>query len=240
LQATILTAVLLSSIFMAFNPSAMPSFLARFLRPFTSSTSLSLNPEPLSVQNFPENTQKATFASGCFWGVEHIFRKHYGNGKGLLDARVGYTGGGAVAPSYRAVCSGTTGHAESLLILFDPDKVSYKALVEFFFRTHDPTTKNRQGWDTGTQYRSAIFANSEEQLKIAQEAKAEVQGKWKYNEKGSTSTVSTEIEMAGPWYDAEDYHQLYLENNPGGYQCDKHEVRYGFPPLEGNERQPPG
>lgn len=225
---------------MAFNPSAMPSFLARFLRPFTSSTSLSLNPEPLSLQNFPENTQKATFASGCFWGVEHIFRKHYGNGKGLLDARVGYTGGGAVAPSYRAVCSGTTGHAESLLILFDPDKVSYKALVEFFFRTHDPTTKNRQGWDTGTQYRSAIFANSEEQLKIAQEAKAEVQGKWKYNEKGSTSTVSTEIEMAGPWYDAEDYHQLYLENNPGGYQCDKHEVRYGFPPLEGNEQQPPG
>lgn len=193
-----------------------------------------MNPEPLSMQNFPENTQKATFASGCFWGVEHIFRKQYGNGKGLLDARVGYTGGRTMAPSYRAVYSGTTGHAESLLVLFDPDKVSYKTLVEFFFRTHDPTTKNRQGYDAGSQYRSAIFTNSEEQMKIAQEAKAEVQGKWKYDEDGSTSTVTTEVVMAGPWYDAEDSHQLYLHNNPGGYECDRHVHRTQYPPLSGN------
>lgn len=186
------------------------------------------------MQNFPENTQKATFASGCFWGVEHIFRKYYGNGKGLLDARVGYTGGGSTAPSYRAVCSGTTGHAESLLVLFDPDKVSYETLVEFFFRTHDPTTKNQQGADRGSQYRSAIFAHSEEQLKIAQDAKAEVQEKWKYTHGRSTSTVTTEVAMAGPWYDAEDYHQLYLDNNPGGYECAMHYWRGEFPPLFGH------
>ena len=194
----------------------------------------SLNREPLSAQSFPENTQKATFAAGCFWGVEHIFRQQYGNGKGLLDARVGYTGGGTTAPSYRAVCSGTTGHAESLLILFDPDKVSYKTLVEYFFRTHDPTTKNVQGHDAGSQYRSAIFAHSEEQFKIAEEAKAEVQAKWKYSDHRSTSTVTTEVKMAGPWYDAEDYHQLYLHNNPSGYQCSTHHVREEFPPLSGN------
>jgi methionine-S-sulfoxide reductase len=193
-----------------------------------------MNPEGLSTQNFPENTQKATFASGCFWGVEHIFRKHYGSGKGLLDARVGYTGGGTKAPTYRAVCSGTTGHAESLLVFFDPEKVSYKTLVEFFFRTHDPTTKGYQGHDIGSQYRSAIFAHSEEQFKIAQEAKAEVQEKWKYEHKDSTRTVTTEVAMAGPWYDAEDYHQLYLHNNPGGYECERHVVHQRNPPLAGN------
>lgn len=225
---------------MAFNSSAMPSFLSRFLRPITSSTSLSINPEPLSTQNFPENTQKATFASGCFWGVEHIFRKEYGHGKGLLDARVGYTGGETKGPSYRAVCSGTTGHAESLLVLFDPDKVSYESLVEFFFRTHNPTTKNRQGDDSGSQYRSAIFANSKEQLRIAEQAKAEVQEKWKYDDAGSTSTVTTEVAMAGPWYDAEDYHQLHQENNPGGYECAMHKVRKNFPPLFGHAERAGG
>jgi peptide-methionine (S)-S-oxide reductase len=193
-----------------------------------------MNPEFLSTQNFPENTQKATFAAGCFWGVEHIFRKHYGDGKGLLDTRVGYTGGGSNAPTYQAVCSGTTGHAESLLIMFDPDKVSYKTLVEFFFRTHDPTTRDKQGRDNGSQYRSAIFAHSEEQLKIAQEAKAEVQEKWEYKNGDSTSTVTTEVAMAGPWYDAEGYHQLYLNKNPFGYQCENHDIRWEPPPLSGN------
>ncbi|KAF7503697.1 hypothetical protein GJ744_003375 [Endocarpon pusillum] len=202
---------------MAFNPSSMPSFLSRFLRPFTSSTSLSYHPESISAQTFPENTQKATVAAGCFWGVEHLFRKKFGNGNGLLDARVGYTGGEAKAPSYRSVCSGTTGHAESLLIMFDPDKVSYRKLLEFFFNMHDPTTLNRQGGDMGTQYRSAIFANSEEQLKIAQDVKEKV-GKYWWTE----GPVTTEVKMAGPWYDAEDYHQLYLDHNPGGYECPAH------------------
>ena len=199
---------------MVLNP---PSFLSRVFRPLTTSTSLPHQPESMSVKNFPENTQKATLAAGCFWGVEHFFRKKYGNGNGLLDARVGYTGGGSVAPSYRSVCSGTTGHAESLLILFDPDKVSYRKLLESFFNMHDPTTLNKQGLDKGTQYRSAIFANNEEQLKIAKDVKEKV-GKYWWTE----GPVTTEVKMAGPWYDAEDYHQLYLDRNPGGYVCDAH------------------
>ena len=202
---------------MAFNSGAMPSFLSRFLRPFTSSASMSYHPESLSAQNFPENTQKATLAAGCFWGVEHLFRKNFGNGNGLLDARVGYTGGKPEAPSYRSVCSGTTGHAESLLIMFDPDKVSYGKLLEFFFNMHDPTTLNMQGRDRGTQYRSAIFANDDEQLKIAQDVKERVAKYW-----WTGSPVVTEVKMAGPWYDAEDYHQLYLDHNPGGYECEAH------------------
>ena len=143
---------------------------------------------------------------------------------------MGYTGGGSDAPSYRAVCSGRTGHAESLLVVFDPDKVSYKQLLEFFFRMHDPTTLNRQGMDTGTQYRSAIFANDEEQLKVAKEIKEKVGEQW-YKGKGK---VTTEVAMAGKWFDAEDYHQLYLENNPGGYECPAHFVR-NFPPLSEGE-----
>jgi len=203
----------------------MPAFLSRFLRPFTTSTSLSLQPDGLATRNFPENTQRLMVASGCFWGVEHIFRKHFGKGKGLLDARVGYTGGGDKAPTYRSVCSGTTGHAESLLVLFDPDKVSYRQLLEFFYKTHDPTTKDQQGYDEGTQYRSAIFANDEEQLKIAKDVTEKVGKEW-----FKDRPITTEVTMAGPWFDAEDYHQLYLDNNPYGYKCSTHFVR-NFPPL---------
>jgi methionine-S-sulfoxide reductase len=203
--------------FTAMNPSAMPSFLLRFLRPFTSPTSVSYHSESLSTKTFPPNTQKATLAAGCFWGVEHLFRKEFGNGKGLLDSRVGYTGGGSKAPTYQSVCSGTTGHAESLLIMFDPDKVSYRKLLEFFFNMHNPTTLNLSGKDAGTQYRSAIFAHTEEQLGIAQDVKERVGRKW-----WTKDPVTTEVAMAGPWYDAEDYHQLYLDNNPWGYQCEAH------------------
>ncbi len=203
----------------------MPSFLSRFLRPFTTSASMPLQPDALAARNFPENTQRLTLGAGCFWGVEHLYRKHFGKGKGLLDARVGYTGGGTKAPNYRSVCSGTTGHAEALLVLFDPDKVSYRQLLEFFYKMHDPTTKDLQGMDQGTQYRSAIFANSEEQLKIAQDVTEKVGKEW-YKGK----PITTEVAMAGPWFDAEDYHQLYLENTPHGYECPAHFVR-NFPPL---------
>ena len=141
-----------------------------------------------------------------------------------MDARVGYIGGKSDSPSYRQVCSGNTGHAESLLVVYDPDKVSYRQLLEFFFRMHDPTTLNRQGMDTGTQYRSAIFANDEEQLKIAEEIKEKVGREW------YKKPISTEVTMAGKWYDAEDYHQEYLDKNPGGYECPAHFVR-NFPPL---------
>ena len=186
---------------------------------------MSLQPDALAARNFPENTQKFTVGAGCFWGVEHLYRKHFGKGKGLLDARVAYTGGGTNAPNYRSVCTGSTGHAEALLVLFDPEKVSYRQLVEFFYRMHNPTTKDQQGGDRGTQYRSAIFANSEEQLKIAQDITEKVGKEW-YPDK----PITTEVAMAGPWFDAEDYHQLYLENNPHGYECPAHFVR-NFPPL---------
>ena len=219
-----LTIIFFVSTLMAFN--TLPSFVSRFLRPFTSSTSLSYQPESLAAKTFPENTQKATVACGCFWGVEDHYRKSFGNGKGLLDARVGYTGGKTAAPTYLGVCSGTTGHAESLLIMYDPDMVSYRQLIEYFFRLHDPTTLNRQGADVGTQYRSAIFANNDEQLRIAQEIKEKVAKEW-----WTQRPVTTEVTMAGQWYDAENKHQRYLEVHRGGYECPMHRVRKDFPPL---------
>lgn len=222
---------------MTFNPifSGMPSFLARLLRPLTTSSSLAAQPESLSARqtSFPPNAQKATVAAGCFWGVEHLFRRRFGNDKGLLDARVGYIGGGSKntstsPPTYRTVCSGTTGHAEALQITFDPDAVSYSQLLEFFFNMHDPTTPNRQGYDTGTQYRSAIFTHDDQQMRIATNIRDRVARHW-WNKKPVVTEIVS-VEDAGPWYDAEDYHQLYLSNNPGGYECVAHRD-YGFREL---------
>ena len=157
--------------------------------------------------------------------MEELYRKDWGKEKGLLDCRVGYTGGHTDNPTYADTCSGRTGHAESLLIAFDPDKVSYRQLVEYFFKMHDPTTLNRQGADTGTQYRSAVFAENDEQLKIANEIKEKVGKEW-YKGK----TITTEIARATKWYDAEDDHQKYLELQPYGYHCPAHYLRR-FPPL---------
>jgi len=171
----------------------------------------------------------AIFASGCFWGTEHIFLKHYPRepapGKGITKTMVGYIGGKAESsnPDYRTVCNGTTGHAEALRIEFDPDVVGYAELVEFFYRTHDPTTVNRQGGDAGTQYRSAIFTTTPEQMAVARRVTDEVQAKH-FTPKGSK--IVTEIREAGPWWDAEDYHQLYLFKNPGGYQCPTHRLHW--------------
>ncbi|PPR01288.1 hypothetical protein CVT24_006363, partial [Panaeolus cyanescens] len=183
----------------------------------------------------------ATFASGCFWGVEHIFLKYFppAENKGILSTKVGYTGGkeDVQNPSYRQVCNGTTGHAEAVRIEFDPSVVSYADLVEFFYRTHDPTTVNRQGADTGTredkewmliscliaEYRSAIFTHSEEQAQTAKRVTEEVQAKH-FTPNGQK--IVTEIVPAGPWWDAEDYHQLYLFNNPSGYQCPTHRLHW--------------
>ncbi|KIK75765.1 hypothetical protein PAXRUDRAFT_835558, partial [Paxillus rubicundulus Ve08.2h10] len=157
----------------------------------------------------------ATFAAGCFWGVEHIFLKHYppSQNKGILKTTVGYIGGkdAPVAPSYEDVCSGTTNHAEALRIEFDPSVVSYGELVEFFYRTHDPTTVNRQGGDAGTQYRSVIFTHSPEQTTVAKRVTEEVQAKH-FTPKGEN--IVTEILEVGLWHDAELYHQLYLFKNP--------------------------
>jgi len=173
----------------------------------------------------PAGAQTATVAAGCFWGVEHLYRKHFTPATGLLDARVGYIGGSKSSPSYSAVCSGNTGHAEALQIVYDPEKLSYKSILEFFYRMHDPTTKDQQGPDRGTQYRSAIFWHDKEQERIAKEVTEKVQKEWWKGGK-----VVTQIAEAGQWWDAETYHQLYLENNPSGYECPSHYLR-SFPAL---------
>ncbi|KAJ7854063.1 peptide methionine sulfoxide reductase [Mycena olivaceomarginata] len=164
------------------------------------------------------SSEIAIFASGCFWGTEHIFVKHFPPAKGIVATRVGYTGGSAdsVNPDYRTVCSGETQHAEAVRIEFDPKIVTYGELVEFFYRTHDPTTVNRQGGDVGTQYRSAIFTTTPEQAEMAKRVTEEVQG----------TKIVTTILAAGPWWDAEAYHQLYLFNNPNGYQCPTHRLHW--------------
>lgn len=182
-----------------------PNLLQRIMRPFTSGTA-AFNPTsnggPIAA---PEGAQLVTIAAGCFWGVEHMYR-HAFAGKGLIDARVGYIGGDTDSPSYRAVCSGRTGHAEALQVSFDPKVVGYRELLEFFYKMHDPTTSNRQGPDTGSQYRSGIFFHDAEQEKIARDVTDKVQKQW-----WKQGTVVTEILPAGKWWDAEDYHQLYLD-----------------------------
>ena len=154
-------------------------------------------------------TEKATFAAGCFWGVESAFRQV----SGVIDTQVGYTGGKTEEPTYKEVCTDTTGHAEAIEITFDPDKVSYRTLVELFFKMHDPTQVNRQGPDVGTQYRSAIFYHSPEQKVAAEAAKAALAKSGKYKK-----PVATQILPAGPFYRAEEYHQRYFEKN-GGPAC---------------------
>ena len=154
--------------------------------------------------------ETATLAGGCFWGVEELFRDL----PGVVDTDVGYTGGKVKNATYSDVKKGSSGHAEAVQIVFDPSKTSYEEILAFFFRLHDPTTRNRQGNDRGTQYRSAIFVHSDEQRLVAERVKAAVgaSGKWE-------APVVTEIVPAGEFYVAEDYHQDYLEKNPNGYTC---------------------
>ncbi len=158
--------------------------------------------------------ETATLAGGCFWGVEELFRAM----PGVIDTTVGYTGGTVDDPTYNIVKTGRTGHAESIEIVFDPAQITYEAILEYFFRLHDPTTSNQQGNDVGTQYRSAIFVHSERQREIAERVMQKVQdsGKW-------PRPVVTEVVPATRFYSAEDYHQDYLQKNPGGYTC--HYVR---------------
>jgi peptide methionine sulfoxide reductase msrA/msrB len=155
--------------------------------------------------------ETAILAGGCFWGMEELLRQI----PGVIETEVGYAGGATARPSYEQVKTGRTGHAESVRVVFDPARLSYEELLEkWFFRMHDPTTANRQGNDVGTQYRSAIFVTSPEQRRTAEAVKAKVEAskKWK-------RPVVTEIVEGGPFTAAEDYHQKYLEKNPGGYTC---------------------
>ena len=147
-------------------------------------------------------TETATFAAGCFWGVEVTFR----NVDGVEDAIVGYTGGKTDHPTYQEVCTDTTGHAEAVEVTFDPERVSYDALLEVFWANHDPTQVNRQGPDYGSQYRSAIFFHSPEQEKTAQASKEALDASGKLSR-----PVATEITSASTFWKAEEYHQRYLE-----------------------------
>ncbi|OTA04581.1 Peptide methionine sulfoxide reductase [Trichoderma parareesei] len=204
----------------------LTTILARLTRPFTIASRLSIAPESpsgsspstSSSSSIPEGAERCTLAAGCYWGTEHLYRKHF-TGKGLIDAKVGFIGGDLENPSYRAVCGGKTGHAEAADIIFDPTQVSYRQLLEFFYRMHDPTTLNKQGPDTGPQYRSGIYFHSPEQEQIAREVTDKVNSQW------WGGKVVTEIVPAGKWWTAEEYHQLYLERNPDGYECPSHYLR---------------
>ena len=146
--------------------------------------------------------EKATFGAGCFWGVEAAFRQV----PGVVATRVGYTGGNVENPSYELVCSHTTGHAEAVEVTYDPERVSYDDLLDVFWTKHNPTTKNRQGLDIGSQYRSAVFFHSPEQEAAAIRTRDELQEKLHWPKK-----IVTEIVPATTFYEAEDYHQQYLE-----------------------------
>ena len=145
---------------------------------------------------------RATFAAGCFWGVEATFRQV----EGVLSTAVGYTGGTLQNPSYRAVCTDTTGHAEAVDVEYDPSKVTYEQLLDIFWENHDPTTLNRQGPDFGSQYRSAVFYHDPLQETVARESKEKRNASGRY-----PRPVVTEITAASTFYRAEEYHQQYLE-----------------------------
>jgi len=152
-------------------------------------------------------TEKATFAAGCFWGVEAAFRQM----PGVLDAVSGYTGGTKENPTYEEVCSHTTGHAEAVEVTYDPELVSFADLVQRFWEIHNPTQVNRQGPDVGTQYRTAIFTHSEDQARIAEESKKLAQADF-------DKPIATVIEPAGVFWRAEEYHQNYAAKH-GGAHC---------------------
>ncbi|KAE8212492.1 hypothetical protein CF327_g3860 [Tilletia walkeri] len=168
------------------------------------------------------HTEFATVASGCYWGPDQMFRNAY-LGKGVSSSAVGFIGGleSSKNPSYEEVCTGRTGHAEAVQLKFDPAEVSYAELLEFFYRTHDASQLNRQGNDRGTQYRSAIFPHSDEQLDIARQVTNEVQSKY-YDSQGKKIVTQIEVRPAEQFVEADDYHQDYLNRNPNGYHCSAH------------------
>lgn len=164
----------------------------------------------IEMNNSENNYETVTLGAGCFWCVEAIFERT----RGVVDVKSGYSGGKIPNPSYREVTSGRTGHAEVVQVRFDPSELPFAKLLEIFFRTHDPTTLNRQGADIGTQYRSAIFYHTEEQKRVAEEVKGLLD-----REKIWKDPIVTEITAYGNFYIAEDYHQEYFLNNPDQGYC---------------------
>jgi peptide methionine sulfoxide reductase msrA/msrB len=176
-----------------------------------SNASANASAAPGASAGCAATVEVAVLAGGCFWGMEDILRTV----PGVIETEVGYTGGTTKDATYEDVHLGTTGHAESVRVVFDPKVLAYRDLLEkWFFKMHDPTTANRQGNDVGSQYRSAIFFTSPEQKRVAEEVKAKVEksGAW-------PRPITTEISPLGPFYRAEEYHQKYLQKNPGGYTC---------------------
>jgi peptide-methionine (S)-S-oxide reductase len=173
---------------------------------------------------FPEGLERAAFALGCFWGAEKTFWQL----PGVYATAVGYAGGHATDPSYEQVCGGRTGHAETVLVIYDPRRVSYEELLRVFWESHDPTQGMRQGNDVGTQYRSAIYAFDDAQLRAAEESRRIYQRALTAAHRG---TITSQILAAPPFFYAEDYHQQYLAKNPDGY-CPDHSCGVAFKSAE--------
>jgi peptide-methionine (S)-S-oxide reductase len=169
-----------------------------------------VNGNPLKPP-YPAGLEQAVFGLGCFWGAE---RKFWELGDGIYVTAAGYAGGHTKNPTYEEVCSGRTGHTEVVLVVFDPARISYERLLKTFWESHNPTQGMRQGNDVGTQYRSAIYTSNDAQAAAAAAAKATYQ---KALAAKGLGTITTEVEPAGPFYFAEDYHQQYLAKNPAGY-----------------------
>ena len=201
----------------------MLSFLSAKTHPVTSAEALPGRSAPIATAEkhyvnghalkgpYPEGSEKAIFGMGCFWGAE---RKFWQAGEGVWVTAVGYAGGFTPNPTYEETCSGRTGHAEVVLVAYDPAKIAYEALLKLFWENHDPTQGMRQGNDVGTRYRSAIYATTPAQAAAARRSAEMFGAALKATGHGA---ITTEIAEAGPFYFAEGYHQQYLAKNPGGY-----------------------
>ncbi|NNM32819.1 MAG: peptide-methionine (S)-S-oxide reductase MsrA [Gemmatimonadetes bacterium] len=159
---------------------------------------------------FPDGFQEARFGMGCFWGAERVFWE----ADGVYSTAVGYQGGLTPNPTYAELCSGMTGHAEVVLVVYDPDLTDYDRMLALFWESHDPTQGMRQGADVGTQYRSAIYVRGDRQCRLAEASRVRYQAEL---DRAGLGRITTEITEAPPFYYAEDYHQQYLAKNPGGY-----------------------
>jgi len=198
----------------------------------------SIQPQKMAAQTppTPSGSEVAFLAAGCFWGVEHLYRKKFPQ---LDSVMVGYIGGSVQSPTYSRVCGGSTGHAEAIRVVYDPKKTELRNLLEFFYRMHDPTTLNYQGPDHGSQYRSAIYTTTPTQLLIAKDVTKRAEAEWwgtETDRKGNKKEIVTEVKAAGEWWSAEEYHQRYLDVNSGGYECPSHYIRK-FPELSRPEKE---